>query len=134
MFVLKRPGYNFYQISLISSFSRKRSKRKISSMKIDLSTERTVDPFDVDDHIPLTNQWKLLSADEKFFKINISFLFFSRKVDKRKFSLDECAQTWTNRGQSYPTHKIDEKYSQLNADVKFFNSIVPLFIFSKWTN
>lgn len=50
-------------------------------------------------------------------------------MDNRKSSLDECAQTWTNRGQSYPTHKIDEKYSQLVADVKFFNSIVPFFSF-----
>ena len=25
-------------------------------MKIDFFTKRTVDPFDVDDHIPLTNQ------------------------------------------------------------------------------
>lgn len=48
-------------------------------MKIDYSTKRTVDPFDVDDHIPLTNQWMLLSADENFFKINISFLFFLAK-------------------------------------------------------
>lgn len=52
-------------------------------------------------------------------------------MDNRKSSLNECAQTWTNRGQSYPTHKIDEKYSQLHADVKFFNSIVPFFFLLK---
>lgn len=72
---------------------------------------------------------KLSSGDENFLKINISFLFFSCKVDNRKSSLDECAQTWTNRGQSYPTRRIDEKYSPLDTDVKFFNSILPFLFF-----
>lgn len=95
-------------------------------MKIDFSIKGTVDPFDVDDHIPLTNQWKLLSADEKFFKINISFLFFLAKwiIENPR---------WTNvhkRGQIADNHiPLTKSMKNIRSWMLMSNFSIPSYLF-----